>query len=384
MIAPDADGRATMTPGSGRRMRIAHIGGKGLPSRGGTERVIEAIAVRHAVDHDVTVYGSKRVCSSAMFHGVRVIAVPVPRGKYAAPVVLDLFSAVRALFGRYDVVQVHGSENAFVIPLLRLRYRVVSTNHGRAYELQKWGSMARRIMRMIEGGSVRWASEATCVAVTQAERLEQTYGTPVRYIPNGVDCTVTCDVDAAAALLATYGLQPNGYVMFAAARVDPTKGCLTLIRAWRASGSDLPLLIVGDLWHAPGHEAELRAAAEGANVTFIPRTEDKELLLGLVASAALFVFPSTIEAMSMMLLEAVSVGARVLASDIPENVRVLPDGFPVFRAGDEADLARAMDAALAEPADEALARWGSYANTVREIYDWDRIADEYLSAYRGE
>jgi glycosyltransferase involved in cell wall biosynthesis len=43
-----------------------------------------------------------------------------------------------------------------------------------------------------------------------------------------------------------------------------------------------------------------------------------------------------------------------------------------------------MDEALAEPADEALARWGSYARTVREIYDWDRIADEYLSAYRGD
>jgi glycosyltransferase involved in cell wall biosynthesis len=365
-------------------MRIAHIGSKGLPSRGGTERVVEAIAVRHAAAHDVTVYGSSRVCSSGLFDGVKVIAVPVPAGKYLGPVALDVLSALRAVWTGYDVVHLHGSENAFVIPLLRLRSRVVSTNHGRAYDLQKWGSVARTLMRMIEGGSVRWASAATCVAVTQAERLEKQYDRPVRYIPNGVDTGVVPDTESAADVLAAHHLQPNGYVMFAAARVDPMKGCLTLIRAWRSSGATLPLLIVGDLWHAPGHEVELRQAAEGADVVFLSRTEDLELLLGLVSQSALFVFPSTTEAMSMMLLEAVSVGARVLASDIPENTRILPEGFPVFRTGDEADLARALGACLAEPEGDARLRCDAFADTVRHTYDWDTIAEQYLAVYRGD
>ena len=93
MTEPDATDGRSMRPTDERRMRIAHIGGKGLPSRGGTERVIEAIASRHALEHDVTVYGSRRICSSAMFKGIRVVAVPVPAGKYAAPVVLDVLSA---------------------------------------------------------------------------------------------------------------------------------------------------------------------------------------------------------------------------------------------------------------------------------------------------
>jgi glycosyltransferase involved in cell wall biosynthesis len=279
---------------------------------------------------------------------------------------------------------VHGAENAFVVPLLRLRSRVVTTNHGPAYERQKWGPLAQRLMRMFEGGSVRWASAATCVAATQAERLQEKYGVRARYIPNGVDPSLVADTESAATLLTANGLAESGYVMFAAARVDPTKGCLTLIRAWRASGQTLPLLVVGDLWHAPGHEAELRAAAEGCHVVFVPRVEDRGALLGLVARADLFVFPSTVEAMSMMLLEAVSVGGRVLASDIPENTRVLPEGFPVFRAGDDIDLARAMDEALSESTDAAKSRYRSYARTVRQTYDWDLIADQYMAVYRDE
>jgi len=365
-------------------MRIAHIGSKGLPSRGATERVVEAIATRHAVEHEVTVYGSRRVCASAEYHGVRVVALPVPDAKHLGPVILDVLSAAAALWRGYDVVHVHGEENAFVVPLLRLRSRVVTTNHGSPYEQKKWGVVARFLMRRVEGTAVRRASTATCVAAPRAERLRERYGVPVRYIPNGLDRDVRADTGAADAILAESGLRPGGYVMFAAARVDPIKGCLTLIRAWRASGIDLPLLVVGDLWHAPGHEGELREAAAGAEVIFIPRLDDRDALLGLIARSALFVFPSTVEAMSMMLLEAISTEARVLASDIPENLAILPAGFPVFAAGDETDLARAITAALAEPESESRPRREAYAREMAEIYDWDRIAEQYLELYRAD
>ena len=49
----------------------------------------------------------------------------------------------------------------------------------------------------------------------------------------------------------------------------------------------------------------------------------------------------------MMLLEAVSLGAPTIASDIPENTTLLPEWFPTFRVGDAADLARAASDYLA-------------------------------------
>jgi phosphatidylinositol alpha-mannosyltransferase len=365
-------------------MRIAHIGGKGLPSRGGTERVIEAVAVRQARSHDVTVYGSSRVCSSGDYEGVRLVALRSPRGKYAGPVWLILSETAHVLFGRrYDVVHIHGSENTFTAGLIRMRSAVVTTNHGPAHQREKWGGVASALIKSTARGSVKHADVATAVALSQASALSQEFGVSVRHIPNGVDAEAAVDTAAAATLLAINGLEPGHYAMFAAARVDPTKGCLMLIHAWRELGCPMPLLVLGDLWHAPGHEGELRAAAEGMDVRFVPRIDDRATLAGLVAAADVFVFPSTVEAMSMMLLEVMALGAPVIASDIVENTQVLPDEAWTFAAGDAADLARAYRELKAEAAVSVDARCRERAEAVRERYSWETIAREYEGAYAG-
>jgi glycosyltransferase involved in cell wall biosynthesis len=364
-------------------MRIAHIGGKGLPSRGGTERVIEALAVRQARSNDVTVYGNSRVCSTRDYEGIKVIALPVPRGKYAGPVWLQIAATMHAIFSqRYDVVHIHGAENTFTVPLLRLRSRVVTTNHGPAYDREKWGRVARALIRATDPGSVKFADAATAVAKSQATALSERYGVEVRYIPNGVDREIAIDETAALSILTDNGLKPGNYAMFAAARVDPTKGCLTLIRAWRALGCPMPLLIVGDLWHAPGHEAELMAGAEGMDVRFIPRLDEKATLAGLVVASDVFIFPSTVEAMSMMLLEVMALGVPVIASDIVENTQVLPDTTWTFAAGDADDLVRAYREFKAGPAEAVRTRCRERAELVKARYSWDRIANDYEAVYR--
>jgi glycosyltransferase involved in cell wall biosynthesis len=363
-------------------MRIAHIGGKGLPSKGGTERVIEAVATRQASDNDVTVYGSARVCPGGEYQGVRVRALRVPKGKYSGPLWLDVAATAHVLLSpRYDVVHIHGAENSFTAPLLRLRSAVVSTNHGSAERLEKWGGIASAMIRSAVSGSVRNVDVPTAVALSQAEALMQRYGVRVRHIPNGVDREIVVDMAAATRVLADLGLEPGGYALFAAARVDPTKGCLDLIGAWRILGCPTPLLIVGDLWHAPGHESELKAAAEGMDIRFLPRVEEKATLAGLVVSADVFVFPSRVEAMSMMLLEAMALGAPVLASDIMENAQVVPDEAWSFVAGHSDDLARAYrEFKTASPAD-VHARCAERVRLVRERYSWDVIVGEYACAY---
>lgn len=364
-------------------MRIAHIGGKGLPSKGGTERVIEAVAVRQARSHDVTVYGSARFCTSGDYDGVRVVAIRTPKGKYVGPVWLVIAATLHAMVSpRYDVVHIHGAENTFTARLLRLRSRVVTTNHGPAYQREKWGAVARALIQSTEPGSVLQPDVPTAVALPQATALSERYRVTVRYIPNGVDADPAIDTPAALDILAANGLEPGGYAMFAAARVDPTKGALTLIRAWRALGCPMPLLVLGDLWHAPGHESELREAAAGMDVRFVPRIDDKATLAGLVAAADVFIFPSTVEAMSMMLLEAMALGAPVIASDIIENTQVLPDAAWTFAAGDADDLARAYREYKAQPTQAVHERCRERADFVRAHYSWDRIAAEYEDVYR--
>lgn len=373
----------TVRRGLAQPLRIAHLGSKGIPSRGGTERVVEAVARRQAAaGHQVTVYGSRLVCASGRVGGVRVVALPAARHKYLGPVGLQLACALHALtVGRYDVLHLHGAENAFVLPLLRLRYPVVTTNHGPAYLREKWSPAARAAIRAVDGLSVRLASRATAVSAVQAQELERRYGRAVAAIPNGVDADEPVDEAEALALLARLGLEPGAFVLFAAARVDPTKGCHTLIEALAGLDEPPPLLVVGDLHHAPGYEERLRGLAAGLPVTFVPRLEQKPVLLGLLRRARLFVFPSEVEAMSMMLLEALCQEAPTVASDIPENTSVLPAGFPLFRAGDAASLGAALRAALGLDAAERARRAAEARAWVLARYRWDELAARYDVVY---
>ena len=362
-------------------MRIAHLGCKGIPARGGTERVVEALACRQAAHHRVTVYGSRRVCGSGTLGSVRILALPTVAGKHLGPVILQLACAAHALLlARYDVVHLHGSENAFVLPLLRLRYPVVSTNHGPAYARDKWSRVAKRLIRSVEGLSVHAASVPTAVAASHAAMLSVRHRRRVLFIPNGIDVTERVDVEGATRLLRGLGLEPRSYWLFAAARVDATKGCHTLLEAYRDLDAKPPLLVVGDLFHATGYEASLLELASGQPVHFLPRLEDKGVLLGLLWLARLFVFPSTVEAMSMMLLEAVSLGVPTLASDITENLQVLTRDFPTFKAGDAIALRRRLVESSTD--DDARERAVAISARIARRHDWDRIAARYESLYR--
>ncbi len=312
-----------------------------------------------------------------------MLAMPALSAKHAGPVMLQLRAALHALKREdYDVIHVHASENGFVVPLLRLRYPVVTTNHGPAYEREKWGALARRLIRANERLSLRWATIATAVAANQAEALSRRYRCDVIHIPNGVT-PEPADNRAAATILDQAKVQPGRYLLFAAARIDPTKGCHTLLEALDGLKECPPLVVVGDLHHAPGYEDRLRGLASGLPVTFVSRLDDKAALLGLLGMCRAFVFPSTVEAMSMMLLEALSTGALTLASDIPENTAVLPPGFPTFRAGDVADLQHRLAALLTKDEDYRHRLRSEAIEWVRDHYEWDGIAEEYEALYES-
>jgi glycosyltransferase involved in cell wall biosynthesis len=117
------------------------------------------------------------------------------------------------------------------------------------------------------------------------------------------------------------------------------------------------------------------------DVRFVPRLDDKATLLGLVRQADLFVFPSRLEGMSMMLLEALSVGTPTLASDIPENLAVLADGAPTFRAGDVGDLAAQLVALRETDRAIRLEKSVELRARIQAQYAWDRIARRYEACY---
>jgi glycosyltransferase involved in cell wall biosynthesis len=369
--------------------RIAVLGIKGLPSKGGAERVVEAVikaALRSGCE--VTVYGKKSYCEDVSYPGgrFRLVLIKDFGGKYLNPFLFGLSSAIHALiFGRYDVIHLHCADYGFLVPLLRLRFKVIGTSHGAEYNRDKWNREAKLFFKIAEALFVKFTDVCTSVSKTLGEYYSERYGRPVIYIPNGIDFSGDAlgnrnQVDNGNEVLTRHKLDKKGYILFASGRIIPSKGCDILLKANRKLNLNIPLIVVGrnDQRDYAGYLEGLVAP----NVIFIDFIASKRDLFQLVANCRFFIFPSTYEAMSIMLLEVASLKKGVICSDIPENVEAINTNAVYFRSGDEDDLADKISYAVQN--EDKMDELGAKAyEWVRKNRDWNNITEEYIRLFRS-
>lgn len=134
----------------GEKLKIAMLGQKRVPSHeGGIEIVVEELSTRMAAKgHDVTLYnrGGHHVSGKEFdsqklteYKSVKLKSVPTIDRKGLAAVSSSFFGALRAAFGKYDVVHFHAEGPcAFMwIPKL-FGKRCVATVHGLDWQREKW------------------------------------------------------------------------------------------------------------------------------------------------------------------------------------------------------------------------------------------------------
>lgn len=366
-------------------MRIAFLGSKGLPSKSGTERVVEAITSHLAGTHEITVYCDSRYTPQGTeADGVRLIRIFTIKGKHLQATSLFLLSAFHALFSHYDVIHLQGVESSFILPILKLKYRVVSTSHGAPGRLlpDKWGKVDRFFIRLMEYPFIYLSDKVTSVSRPDADYLETRYKRNIIYIPNGVDKCIHFDIKSAKSKLIEAGLEPEKFLLFAAGRIDPIKGCHLVLEALNKLEKPHKLLIVGDLYQVPSYGDHLKEIANDKQVVFIPPISERGLFFGIIKLARLFIFPSLQESMSMMLLEAAYLQAPIICSDIPENKIVMQDKVVYFQSGDANDLAKQTQWAIDHPSE--MSDLGKQASTlVKNTLSWEKIAKQYDEIYNS-
>ena len=125
------------------KLRIAMLGHKRIPSReGGVEIVVGELSARMAkLGHNVTCYNRKGHHISgeefdtealSEYEGVRIKSVfTVNKGGFAA-VTSSVFAALKAAFGRYDVVHFHAEGPCAMLWLPKLfGKRCIATIHSK-------------------------------------------------------------------------------------------------------------------------------------------------------------------------------------------------------------------------------------------------------------
>jgi glycosyltransferase involved in cell wall biosynthesis len=300
-----------------------------------------------------------------------------PRRAGVETLLHSLIGVLYAAIVRPDVLHVHGIGPAIVTPIARLLgLKVVVTHHGPDYEREKWGPIARVVLRLGERVGMRNADARIAVSKAIADLVLSQYGRECYLIPNGA---VAVEPSRDAEHLRRFGLECGRYFL-QVSRMVPEKRHLDLIRAY--ASARLPgwkLALVGALDN-DRYSQQVSAAAKDAGVVLTGYLRG-EPLRQLYSHAGAFVLPSAHEGLPIALLEALSYGLPVLASDIAGNRELNLESSNYFPLGDTAALATQLRRLARTPSNERerAARRRSLART----YDWDRIAMQTLQVYRA-
>jgi glycosyltransferase involved in cell wall biosynthesis len=355
------------------------IGLRGIPSRdGGVEVAVGELAPRlvslgiQMVVYCRTPYVKDRLKS---YRGVELVNLPTINNKHFEAFIHTLLSTVHALLiNRIDIIHYHALGNALFsrVPGLFSKKSVV-TMHGFDYEREKWSKFAKMVLRFGEIQAILHADSIISVSQKIKRELAERYGKKAVWIPNGIP------------------KMPPGrtnsnipYILFLS-RLVPEKGTHTLIRAFKNVEFNGLLLIVGGGTHTEKYVESLNSLKKGdPRIRLLGPKYDQEKS-DLLHNAILFVLPSTIEGMPIVLLEAMSFGTPVLVSDIQENVdviqRVSGDIGYYFRADDVDSLTVTLRKLLQDPSKmDSIASKAKYVT--KELYNWDRIASQTFEVYQ--
>ena len=361
-------------------MRIAILGTRGIPGNyGGFETFAEEFAARLVGrGHRVTVYCRTGNASAAprSHRGARLVHMPAVRHKYAETLSHTFYSAVHALFQRYDIVYVCNSANAPIclIPWVR-RQRVVLNVDGLEWQRAKWGGLARRYYRWAAGLAARMPIEV----VTDADVIQRFYRDELhretRCFPYG---TELYDRGQGAERLPALGLEPDRYVLYVS-RMERENNAKLVVEAFRKVETDAPLVMVGDAPYAQDYIAEVKRLADG-RVRFLGYRFGDDYH-ALQANALAYVQATEVGGTHPALVEALGHRNAVLAHDVPEHREVVADAGRYFAFRDPDDLAAQLQALVDSP--ELVSRLRQLAEArIRAHYTWDAVTDEYEAYFR--
>ena len=360
-------------------LRVAFIGGRGvIGTYSGIESYYEEVGSRLASrGHHVTAYCRTHFTPDVhSYRGITVRRLPSVSSKHLETLSHSVLSTADSLFRRFDIIQFHAIGSAFLSMIPRtLGTSTVVSVRGLDWRRAKWGTLAKSFLQFGEWASARCPTRTVVVSKFLQDHYRKAHGIEADLIQNAVPIRDERPIER----LKQFGVEKRTYLLYAG-RLSPEKGVHDLLEALRPLPRTTRLIIAGGSSHTDTYLENLKKHAWG-DVLFLGQV-DREFMGELLSNCYAFVLPSYMEGLSVGLLEAISHGACILASGIPENVEAVDDAALLFPPGDVAKLRDQLELVLN---DSALA--ADYRKKARMrsgcLLDWDQVTDQTEGLYYG-
>ena len=354
-------------------MKVAIVGTQGVPAKyGGFESLVEnIIGDNRSADIHYTIFCSGLDMDTRLktHKGCSLKYVPLhANGIQSIP--YDILSMMRTISG-YDTILILGTSGCLFLPILRrlTRAKIIVNIDGLEHKREKWGKLARWTLRHSEKAAVNNADIIIADNKGISDYVEQTYGKKAVVIAYGGDNAVRgVPEQRQEEILAKYGLQADGYAV-TVCRIEPENNTQMLLEAFKRSGR--PLVYIGN-WEHSGYARQLKKDyCEVPNLHLFDSIYDLDTLYALRRNAHCYVHGHSAGGTNPLLVEAMSIGCRILAYDVVYNRETTHNKALYFKDVDS--LLTLLDT-----------DWGDYSE-LREIalqhYTWATIAKQYEQLY---
>jgi glycosyltransferase involved in cell wall biosynthesis len=320
-------------------MKIGLVASTYLPRPGGLERHVDrlarGLAARGAEVEVLTQHPGRRVPAVSEVDGVVVRRFVAPIGNGHGALSPALCEHLRRTARSFDLLHVHTAHAPLALAVARMRpRRLVFTPHAPIRRLLRWP------YTWVAGAVLQHALRTAPTSSAEGDVIRRRFprvAPRVRVVPTGVD---------AAAILAAEPLMDDGdRLVLAVGRLERYKRVDRTIAAMAGVPASFRLAVVGAGPARRGLEARAADLRVSDRVEFVGALPE-ELLYRWLRTTRVLVCLSEMEASSVAVMEALSAGAPVVASDTPvhrEAASWFP-GAPVLFVPNAASPLRIADA----------------------------------------
>ena len=360
-------------------MKIVFIGGRGIHILGGIENyMLNLTRELVKLGHECVVWCESDHSEVEWVDGVKVIYHPGPKSNLLCKPWCGLKATLRTVFGMKGVDVIH--YNAWPASLWcwipRLRgIPSLMEGHGLEWQRSKYSPRAQKVMKFMEGVTARMNQHLIMCSEGQVKYFREEYAKESVCIPGAVNLPDLARNNPSD-VLERFSLESRKYFLFMG-RLVQDKNPDYLIRAFiKTKIEGYKLVIAGSNDAMPDYVESLHKMSAGHDdvvFTGAVYADDKAKLL---QNAFCFCLPSTIEGLSIVMMEASSYHLPVIASNIDANREFLDDDAVYVRPENEDDLVDALGYAVSHK-DVLDGYQRTNYQKILEHYIWDKVAKKY-------
>jgi glycosyltransferase involved in cell wall biosynthesis len=350
--------------------KVAIIGTRGYPSYyGGFETAVRHLApYLHSKGWDVTVYGRDPAVNSSLVNGIRVVNTKGLEANSMGTLTHGLSSFMDLAKNNYDVALVMNVANGFWLPLARLLKVPTLVNvDGIEWERAKWGKVAKFVFYC---GALMTAKHADAL-VSDAKAIRHRWQAEFRrdsvYIPYGGSSS-----EALPPL--EPGLEKDKYVLLVA-RLVPENSIQPFLDSIPLLAARYKVVVVGS---NPGSKFEAQLSSISAmnpNVLWLGHISDEQRLHSLWKNCGVYFHGHTVGGTNPALVQAMALGAPIVAIDTPFSREVLGEGGVFVNPAAERISDAILDLLDDGPARVIKQRLNT--QTALDFFTWEDVCKRY-------